>query len=138
MSNFDVLVVAPQFALQLLIDGMLFGAIFALAAYGMALVWGVMNIINVTQGEFVMLGGFVTVVLAKAGLPALLSIPVAAACLFAVGWVGHPRRHHPAVLSEDGRPDARHCRRWRRIDTVQRRTLRRGQPTTQSHHHPRR
>ena len=86
MSNFDVLVVAPQFALQLLIDGMLFGAIFALAAYGMALVWGVMNIINVTQGEFVMLGGFVTVVLAKAGLPALLSIPVAAACLFAVGW----------------------------------------------------
>ncbi len=86
MSNLDVLLVAPQFALQLLIDGMLFGAIFALAAYGMALVWGVMNIINITQGEFVMLGGFVTVVLAKAGLPALLSIPVSAAFLFAVGW----------------------------------------------------
>jgi len=86
MSNFDVLLVAPQFALQLLIDGMLFGAIFALAAYGMALVWGVMNIINVTQGEFVMLGGFVTVVMVKAGIPAWLTVPAAAVFLFAVGW----------------------------------------------------
>ena len=31
------------------------GAIFAVAAYGMALVWGVMNVINVVQGELVML-----------------------------------------------------------------------------------
>ena len=48
-----------------LIDGMLIGAIFALAAYGMALVWGVMNIINVCQGEFVMLGGYVAFTLAR-------------------------------------------------------------------------
>ncbi|MCW9017551.1 MAG: hypothetical protein OQJ89_11335, partial [Kangiellaceae bacterium] len=27
--------------------------------YGMALVWGVMNIINLTQGEFVIFGGFI-------------------------------------------------------------------------------
>ena len=36
-------------SVQLLLDGLLVGAIFALAAYGMALVWGVMNIINVTR-----------------------------------------------------------------------------------------
>jgi hypothetical protein len=32
---------AAELALQLLLDGMLVGAVFALAAYGMALVWGV-------------------------------------------------------------------------------------------------
>ncbi|MCP4330731.1 MAG: branched-chain amino acid ABC transporter permease [Alphaproteobacteria bacterium] len=83
----DILVVAPHFALQLLIDGILFGAIFALAAYGMALVWGVMNIINITQGEFVMLGGFVTVALAKAGFNPFFGIPAAAVVLFVVGWL---------------------------------------------------
>ncbi len=87
MSNLDVLIVAPQFALQLLIDGLLFGALFALAAYGMALVWGVMNIINVTQGEFVMLGGFIAVALAKAGVDPFLGIPAAAIVLFGVGWL---------------------------------------------------
>ncbi len=87
MSNLDILLVAPHFAVQLLIDGLLFGAIFALAAYGMALVWGVMNIINITQGEFVMLGGFVTVVLTKAGLNPFLTVPVACAVLFVAGWL---------------------------------------------------
>ena len=40
----------PYLMLQALIDGIILGAIFALIAYGMALVWGVMNIINLTQG----------------------------------------------------------------------------------------
>ena len=40
MDNARILVDAPIFALQLLVDGLLVGAIFALAAFGMALVWG--------------------------------------------------------------------------------------------------
>ena len=63
MSNLQILLQAPIFSVQLLIDGLLVGAIFALVAYGMALVWGVMNIINVAQGELVMLGGYVTLLL---------------------------------------------------------------------------
>lgn len=35
---------APEFALSLAIHGLLIGAVFALAAYGLALVWGVMNV----------------------------------------------------------------------------------------------
>ena len=62
MSNLQILFQAPIFSVQLLIDGLLVGAIFALVAYGMALVWGVMNIINVAQGELVMLGGYVTLI----------------------------------------------------------------------------
>ena len=72
---------------QLLVDGLLVGAIFALAAYGMALVWGVMNIINVSQGELVILGGFLTWWLTTLGIHPLFGIPVAGAVLFAFGWL---------------------------------------------------
>lgn len=86
MDSLLLLFRAPVLALQLLIDGVLTGAIFALAAYGMALVWGVMKIINICQGSFVMLGGFVALELVDAGMPAWLGVPVAATALFAVGW----------------------------------------------------
>lgn len=87
MDNVLLLFQAPSLAVQLLVGGVLIGAIFALAAYGMALVWGVMNIINVAQGEWVVLGGFVAFYTAKTGLPVLFGIPVAAIALFAVGYV---------------------------------------------------
>lgn len=86
MSNFLILYEAPIFAVQLLIDGLLIGAIFALAAYGMALVWGVMNIINLAQGELVMLGGFITVTLFYAGIHPLWGVPLAAILLFILSY----------------------------------------------------
>jgi len=86
IDNLQILFVAPVFSLQLLIDGMLVGAVFALAAYGMALVWGVMNIINIVQGEFVMIGGFVALVVTDAGLHPFVGIPVAFVVLFVIGW----------------------------------------------------
>ncbi len=88
LENLSLLYEAPILVVQLLIDGILIGAIFALAAYGMALVWGVMDIINIAQGEFVMLGGYVTFLLAThAGVHPLLTVPVAAVALFILGWV---------------------------------------------------
>ena len=87
IANLLILFEAPALGLQLLIDGILIGAVFALAAYGMALVWGVTNIINVCQGEFVMLGGLVTVLCAEQGVPPLLAVPIAAAALYALGWI---------------------------------------------------
>jgi len=89
MDNLFLLFQAPPLALQLLIDGILIGAVFALAAYGLALVWGVMNIINVCQGEFVMLGGYVALHVARAGLSPFLGIPAAMIVLFAVGWLAY-------------------------------------------------
>ena len=85
MDNLHILVQAPIFSVQLLIDGLLVGAIFALVAYGLALVWGVMNIINVAQGELVMLGGYVTLILYQAGLSPFFGIPVAAIVLYLIG-----------------------------------------------------
>jgi branched-chain amino acid transport system permease protein len=86
LNNLTILADAPILALQLVIDGLLVGAVFALAAYGMALVWGVMNIINVTQGEFVMLGGFVAVLLTESGIHPLWGVPLGAMVLYALGW----------------------------------------------------
>ena len=87
IGNLLILFEAPALALQLVIDGILIGALFALAAYGMALVWGVTNIINVSQGEFVMLGGLIAVLAADQGLPPLLAVPLAALALYALGFV---------------------------------------------------
>jgi len=87
MENLRLLFDAPILSLQLLFDGILIGAIFALAAYGMALVWGVVGLINVSQGELVMLGGYAAWFLSRAGVHPLFAVPLAAALLFAVGWV---------------------------------------------------
>jgi len=87
MENIALLFDAPILTVQLLLDGILIGAIFALAAYGMALVWGVMNIINIVQGEFVMLGGYTAFFLYTAGVHPLFGIPIAAVLLFMLGWM---------------------------------------------------
>ena len=86
IENLMLLFQAPAISADLVINGLLVGAIFALAAYGMALVWGVMNIINIAQGELVMLGGYVTMILYWNGINPLFGVVVAPIVLFFVGW----------------------------------------------------
>jgi len=87
MENLRLLIETPTLPVQLLLDGVLIGAIFALSAYGMALVWGVMGLINVAQGELVMLGGYAAYYLYKAGIHPLFAVPLAAVGLFVFGWI---------------------------------------------------
>jgi len=87
LDNLMILYQAPPVLVDLVVNGFLIGAIFALVAYGLALVWGVMRIINVAQGEFVILGGYAAVLLAQHGIHPLFGIPVAAFLLFALGWI---------------------------------------------------
>ena len=82
-----ILLQAPFLNLQALIDGVMVGAIFALAAYGMALVWGVMNIINVAQGEYVILGGYITFAIYKAWIHPVAGLPVSLIGLFILGYI---------------------------------------------------
>lgn len=77
----------PIFNLGLLIDGLLVGSIFALAGYGLALVWGVMNVKNLAQGDFIMIGGYITWTLGRMGIDPLLGVPVAMVVLWGIGWV---------------------------------------------------
>lgn len=87
LDNVLILFHHPVFSVDLIVNGMLIGAIFMLAAYGMALVWGVMDVINIAQGEFVMLGGYVTLFVVKMGFSPLVGIPISAIVLFGVGWL---------------------------------------------------
>src|SRR5581483_8559431 len=87
MENLRLLFESPVLSVQLLLDGVLIGAIFALAAFGMAMVWGVMGLINVAQGELVMLGGYAAYFVYRAGIHPLCAVPVAALVLFVLGWL---------------------------------------------------
>jgi len=89
LDNLSLLGLAPLLNLQLLIDGLLIGSIFALAAYGLALVWGVMNIKNLAQGDFVIMGGYIAFTLSESpfNLHPILSIPLVFVIMFIFGWV---------------------------------------------------
>jgi branched-chain amino acid transport system permease protein len=89
IDNLSLLGLAPLLNLQLLIDGLLIGSIFALAAYGLALVWGVMNIKNLAQGDFVIMGGYIAFTLSESpfNLHPILSIPLVFVIMFFFGWV---------------------------------------------------
>ena len=86
-SNFGLLLQFPIVNLKIIIDGVMIGALFALAAYGLALVWGVMNVKNLAQGDFVIAGGYICWWLAQKGLPALLGVPIAFLVMAGIGWV---------------------------------------------------
>ncbi len=65
--------------LQFLFSGVTVGAIYALAALGFTLIYNASNVINFAQGEFIMLGGVLTVVFLKTGMPMPLAIALAIA-----------------------------------------------------------
>jgi branched-chain amino acid transport system permease protein len=78
---------APIMNVQVILDGIFVGAVFALSAYGLALVWGVMNVKNLAQGDFVIMGGFVALGLYEyLGIHPIISIPIVFISLFAYGW----------------------------------------------------
>ena len=71
---------------QVIVGGLLLGAIYALFSSGLTLIWGMMNFINFAHGEFVMLGMYVAllVVVWLGGGPGMFGF-VAACALFALG-----------------------------------------------------
>ena len=71
--------------LSIIVSGLLMGAIYALLAGGLTLIWGVMRIINLAHGEFLMLGAFATWYFAGSGLVPLLALPVIAPAFFVLG-----------------------------------------------------
>ena len=77
---------APILIVQASMDGILLGILFALIAYGMALQWGVMNIINIAQGELVIMGGYIAYFMYTAGIHPAFGVIVSPIIMFFVGW----------------------------------------------------
>ena len=87
LDNLQLLFVwAPIINLQVILDGIFVGAVFALSAYGLALVWGVMNIKNLAQGDFVIMGGYLALSLHYLGIPLPLILIIVVALMFVFGW----------------------------------------------------
>ena len=76
---------APMLMVQASLDGILLGILFALIAYGMALQWGVMNIINIAQGELVIMGGYIAYFMYMSGIHPAWGIFVSPIIMFFVG-----------------------------------------------------
>jgi branched-chain amino acid transport system permease protein len=87
---------------QFLMSGLTVGAVYALVALGFTLVYNASDVVNFAQGEFVMLGGMVTVFVAAAGVPLPLAALIAVVAAVAVGlllyWLAiEPARGASAV-----------------------------------------
>jgi branched-chain amino acid transport system permease protein len=90
-----------------LVAGVLFGLYFSLVGIGLNLVFGVMRIVNLAHGDFLMLGAFVAFgVVALAGIDPLFAVPLAFVIFLVAGlllyWVLVPRLQgsvNPEMLS---------------------------------------
>ncbi len=80
------LVITPTMVGQVIISGILSGALYAMVALGLALIFGVMRIINVAHGPLLMLGAYTTFFLSSGlGLNPYLTVPVSMLVLFGLG-----------------------------------------------------
>ena len=90
LDNLQLLLVyAPVMNVQMILDGIFIGAVFALAAYGLALVWGVMNVKNLAQGDFVIMGGYLAFSLYNVGVGPITALPIVASVMFVFGWISY-------------------------------------------------
>ena len=73
---------------QLLINGVLLGGVYALAALGLSLIFGVSGVLNLTHGEFLMVSGFIVYLLFEyLGFNPFLLVAVVTPLFFLVGFV---------------------------------------------------
>jgi len=88
-----------------LVDGLLVGAVYGLAAMGLTLIWGVMNVVNLTHGTLIVAGMFALYISTSAlGIPPYLALPPIFIAGFLVGlllyWIAvHRMIGRPPLMS---------------------------------------
>lgn len=74
--------------IQVIFEGLVMGTIYALIAMGIALVWGVMNILSFCQGEFMMLSMYMAFYFSlKLGLDPIISMPIVMVIMYLFGVI---------------------------------------------------
>ena len=77
-----------MFYAQILVNGVLLGGLYGLMALGMALVWGVLNIVNLAHGSLIMLGGYAVYYLfTLAGIDPFSALPLGMLIMFVFGFL---------------------------------------------------
>jgi branched-chain amino acid transport system permease protein len=77
-----------QLYISVVVNGLMIGAIYALVAVGLNIIFGVMRVVNFAHGEMVVIGMYIGYALWKyAGLPPAAAVPVAMATMFTAGYV---------------------------------------------------
>ncbi len=78
--------VGLDYVANAVVSGILIGSVYSLVGMGLALIWGIMDVINFAQGDYMMLGAFVTYwAFTLAGVDPLLSVPLSFLVTFALG-----------------------------------------------------
>ncbi len=73
---------------QVFTNGVLLGGLYAVVALGLALVWGVLDIINLAHGAFIMLGGYIAYYLFTGlGLDPFAALPLVMLAMFVLGYL---------------------------------------------------
>jgi len=74
--------------LQQIVNSLSIGAIYAMVAVGLTLIFGVLEVLNFAHGEFFMLGGFVLfIIFGQLGVPYLAAVPVVVLIMALAGWI---------------------------------------------------
>jgi branched-chain amino acid transport system permease protein len=73
---------------QIAVNALLLSGILALVALGFSLVWGIMNIVNLSHGAFIVVGAYLTFWMHELWkIDPFLSIPVSMGALFVLGYL---------------------------------------------------
>jgi len=73
--------------LQTFINGLVLGGLYACIAVGFSLVWGVLNVINMLHGSFIVLGAYLAFFAhAALGIHPFVAVPLVGALMFAGGY----------------------------------------------------
>src|SRR5262245_62929121 len=84
------LLASPSLLADLIVSGLLTGGLYAIIAMGLNLQYGMLRILNIAHGEFLMIGAFLTYTLKVAtGANPLWFLPVSAVAMFLLGLALH-------------------------------------------------
>ena len=77
-----------MYILQVLINGLLLGGIYAILGLGMSLILGIVRLTNLAHGEYIIIGAYISVVLQTAlGIDPFLSLIISVPFLFLMGYL---------------------------------------------------
>ena len=75
--------------LNVVSSGLIMGGVYAIIAMGMSIQYGVARILNVSHGEFIMIGAFLTLMLVRLKVNPLLAMVIVMPLMFLLGFVLH-------------------------------------------------